>query len=70
MTDEKVIDSSSAKKKKSKLSTENQEKTQLGQSLKILKVINFLYSNQDLISNNGVRFIMKAQTNDDEGWNA
>lgn len=70
MTDEKVIDSSSAKKKKAKLSTENQEKTQLGQSLKILKVINFLYSNQDLISNNGVRFIMKAQTNDDEGWNA
>lgn len=38
---------------------EEQEKQTLEQSLKILKVLNFLFTNQDLISEKGIRFIMK-----------
>ena len=32
----------------------------LEQSLKVLKVLNFLYSNQDIISSQGISFIMKT----------
>jgi hypothetical protein len=42
----------------------------LNQSLKILKVINFLYANQDLISSKGIRFVMKSSqtSEDDNQW--
>jgi len=44
------------------------EKEQLGQSLKILKVINYLCAHQDLISERGIRLLMKGSSThaDDE----
>ena len=36
----------------------------MGQSLRILKVLNFLHSNQDLISDKGIRFVMKQNHED------
>lgn len=42
------------------------EKEQLGQALKILKVLNYLYSHQDLISDKGLRLVMKASPITDE----
>lgn len=37
------------------------------QSLRILKVMNFLFTHQDFISNKGIRFIMKANQENDVG---
>ena len=76
MEGEKVIESSSEPKKakeltqKPKESAHDQEKEQLGQSLKVLKALNFLFANQDLISSKGIRFIMKSNDVIDEEANA
>ena len=52
----------------SKRASLEQEKSQLEQSLKVLKVLNFLSNNQDLISGQGLRLIMKSSsTGDDDG---
>ena len=52
----------------SKKASLEQEKSQLEQSLKVLKVLNFLGNNQDLISGQGLRLIMKSSsTGDDDG---
>lgn len=66
MVDDKEIKSNSeareteAAEQAAKKLAFDQEKDQLEQSLKILKVLNFLYSKQDLISHKGIRFIMKT----------
>ena len=44
------------------------EKEQLGQALKLLKVINYLCTHQDLISERGIRLLMKGGTEaEDQG---
>ena len=43
---------------------EKQEKMILESSLKILKVINFIYTNHDIISERGMRFVMEGYEND------
>lgn len=45
--------------KQANQSKESQQR-QLEQSLKLLKVLNFLYSNQDIITNKGIQFMIKA----------
>jgi hypothetical protein len=45
------------------------EKSQLEQSLKVLKVLNFLAHNQDLISNQGLRLVMKSGVSGDADSN-
>ena len=40
---------------------EKQEKRVLEQSLRILKVLNFLYTNQDIISERGMKFILQGR---------
>lgn len=40
---------------------EKQEKRILESSLRILKVLNFLYSNHDIISERGMKFIMEGR---------
>lgn len=47
-------------------SSGQKEAEQLGQSLKLLKVVNFLYNHQDLISDKGMRLIMKASASAQE----
>jgi len=46
---------------------EELEQEQLGQSLKLLKVLNYLFAHQDLISDRGLRLIMKGSQLAEEG---
>jgi hypothetical protein len=53
----------------SKKAALEQEKGQLEQSLKVLKVLNFLCNNQDLISSQGLRLVMKSGPSGEEEAN-
>ena len=73
MADEGVVESSTeprqveaCKETRAKKSGDV-ELEQLGQSLKILKVLNYLCSHQDLISDRGIRLIMKGSALAEEG---
>lgn len=50
--------------------TKREERDQLGQALKILKVVNYLYGHQDLISDKGIRLVMKASPALEDGSNS
>lgn len=58
--DEEMTDDNLEVAPKDSVKSPHDEKEQLEQALKILKVLNYLYTHQDLISDKGLRLVMKA----------
>lgn len=67
--DKQIIDSVGSKPARVK-DSRREEKDQLGQALKILKVINYLQGHQDLISDKGIRLVMKAGSTQEDDSNS